>query len=226
MFTDQEAPSPSTAGWTEEVRRAYAERGIGTRLPRGGRTAIVVVDLIRGFTDPECAPGSNLDQVVSETAHLLDVARAKGSPVVFTSIAFDEADLQQLVWLRKMPALRELRQGSTWVELDPRLGHRSDEPVVVKKAASAFAGTELAVWLRDRKVESVLVCGATTSGCVRATVIDACALNYSTFVPRQCVGDRAEGPHEANLLDIDAKYADVLDVADAAELMQAQVRIP
>lgn len=208
------------ADWTRDVRAAYATRGIGERLGEAALPALVVVDLVRGFTDPGCPPGSDLDDVVGETARLLATARDSGAPVLFTSIAFDEFDLANSVWLRKMPAMRVLTEGSSHVDVDPRLDRRPGEPVIAKKAASAFTGTSLAASLRASGARSVVVCGATTSGCVRATVIDACAHNLPTFVPRACVGDRAREPHEANLLDIEAKYADVVETERASTLLK------
>lgn len=209
--------------WLDEVREGYAARGLGGRLQPGVRPAVVVVDLIRGFTDPACPPGSDLDAVVDATRQVLDVARAADVPVVFTSIAFTPAELDTTLWLVKMPAMRALRAGSEWVEVDDRLARRPDEAVITKRAASAFHGTDLAGRLAAAGADSLLLCGATTSGCIRATAIDACALGLPTFVPRECVGDRAAGPHEANLFDIDAKYADVVDLVDALVLLRASV---
>lgn len=212
----------STVQWIDEVRADYGARGLGGRLGPIARPAVIVVDLIRGFTDPTCPPGSDLDGVVAETRRVLDTARSEGAPVFFTTIVFDAIDVDTLVWLRKMPALAVLRLGTPWVEVDERLARRPDEPLVAKKAASAFSGTELAEALQTIGARSVLICGATTSGCVRATAIDACALNLPTYVPRECVGDRAAGPHESNLLDIDAKYADVIAVDEALGMLGAR----
>jgi nicotinamidase-related amidase len=156
-----------------------------------------------------------LDEVVGSTAGLLDRARQLGLPIYFTTIAFDDAELDTLMWLQKMPVLRALRSGTPWVEVDPRLAPRRGEPVVRKKAASAFFGTDLARVLRAAGVDALLICGATTSGCVRASAIDACAWGFPSRVVRECVGDRAPEPHEANLLDIDAKYADVISLETA-----------
>lgn len=205
--------------WLDDVRDRYAARGLGGRLRPGKRPAVVVVDLINGFTDPACPPGSDLGAVVAATRRVLDAARAAGAPVLFTSIAFGPDELDDTLWLVKMPAMRVLRQGSTWVEVDARLAPRADEPVLTKKAASAFHGTDLARRLSAAGVDSIVLCGATTSGCIRATAVDACALGLPTFVPRDCVGDRAPGPHEANLFDIDAKYADVVGLDDALALL-------
>jgi maleamate amidohydrolase len=209
--------------WLDEVREGYAARGLGGRLQPGVRPVVVVVDLIRGFTGPACPPGSNLDAVVDATRQVLDVARVADVPVVFTSIAFTPAELDTTLWLVKMPAMRALLAGSEWVEVDDRLARRPDEAVITKRAASAFHGTDLAGRLAAAGADSLLLCGATTSGCIRATAIDACALGLPTFVPRECVGDRAAGPHEANLFDIDAKYADVVNLVDALVLLRASV---
>ncbi|QNG55368.1 isochorismatase family protein [Pseudonocardia petroleophila] len=203
-----------------EVRERYTSGGLAGRLRPGARPAVVVIDLIRGFTDPTCPPGSDLDAVVGATRQVLDAARAATAPVLFTSIAFTPDELDSTLWLTKMPAMRVLLAESPWVTVDERLALRPDEPVVVKRAASGFNGTDLAARLDAAGADSIVLCGATTSGCVRATAIDACALGIPTFVPRECVGDRAAGPHEANLLDIDAKYADVTDLNHALELLR------
>lgn len=199
-------------GWIEAARRRYGQGGLAGRLEWGERPAVVVVDLVNGFTDPSCPSGSGLDEVVEHTASVLKAAGAAGVPVFLTTIAFTPEELDRLVWLRKMPAMRVLTEGSRWVEVDERLPVR--EPVIVKKAASAFNGTDLAGRLAAENADTLVVCGATTSGCVRATAIDACALGLRVFVPRECVGDREQGPHEANLLDIDAKYGDVVSVEE------------
>ncbi len=199
-------------GWIDLTRERYERGGLAGRLAWGERPAVVVVDLVNGFTDPSCPPGSDLDGVVARTAELVERATAAGVPVFFTTIAYTPEELDRLVWLRKMPALRVLAEGSPWVEVDGRLPVR--EPVIVKKAASAFAGTDLAGRLAAVKADTLVVCGATTSGCVRATAVDGCALDLAVFVPRECVGDREPGPHEASLLDIDAKYGDVVGVEE------------
>jgi nicotinamidase-related amidase len=118
-----------------------------------------------------------------------------------------------LAWLRKAPGLAILRHGSDAVALDPRLPRTSDDLVIRKVGASAFSGTHLASLLAARGVDTVVACGATTSGCLRATVVDAIQAGFAPVVPRQCVGDRAEPPHEAALFDLQEKYADVVDAA-------------
>lgn len=211
----------STPGWVADTHARYVRGGLAGRLRPGHRPAVVVIDLVGGFTDPEVATGAELDGVVAATRRLLDAARAATLPVLFTSIAFTPAEMDTTLWLAKIPAMRCLAVGSPLVEVDPRLAPRTAEPVVVKKAASGFHGTDLADRIAAAGADSILLCGATTSGCVRATAVDACALGLPTFVPRECVGDRAAGPHEANLLDIDAKYGDVIGL-DRALAMTAR----
>ena len=205
----------------EEAREVYARVGLGEAVTLGSRPAVLVVDFSCGFTDPECALGSELAAELGATRQLLEVARAKGLPVVFTTIGFEPGLKDGGLWLQKAPALAELQIGGRWVEIDPRLERREDEPVVLKKGASAFFGTNLAAILITQGVDSVVLCGATTSGCVRATAVDLLQLGWPTLVPRECVGDRARAPHEANLFDIQAKYADVVPLDEALAYLES-----
>jgi maleamate amidohydrolase len=192
--------------------------GFGQAAGVGERPAVVVVDLLRGFTDPACPLGAEMDAVVAATRALLDAARAAGVPVIFTTVVYDEANERAAsVFLRKVPALRVLRPGSEWVEVDPRLGRSDGEPVLAKAFASAFFGTPLAAMLAGH--DSLVVCGASTSGCVRATVVDALQHNLAPIVPRECVGDRWPAAHDASLFDIEAKYGDVMALDDVVEIL-------
>jgi maleamate amidohydrolase len=199
----------------EQARQVYARAGLGESVTLGSRPAVLVVDFSCGFTDPACALGSDLTAEVEATKRLLDAAREKGLPVVFTTIGFEPTLKDGGLWLQKVPALGELQVGGHWVDIDPRLEPQADETVIVKKGASAFFGTNLAAVLVSQQVDSVILCGATTSGCIRATAVDLLQNGWPTLVPRECVGDRARAPHDANLFDIQAKYADVVGL-DAA----------
>jgi nicotinamidase-related amidase len=199
----------------EEARRIYAEARLGESVTMGSRPAVLVVDFSCGFTDAECALGSDLSAEVAATSRLLDAAREKRLPVIFTTIGFEQSLKDGGLWLQKVPSLGDLQLGGRWVEIDPRLERRPEETVIVKKGASAFFGTNLAAVLISQRVDSVILCGATTSGCIRATAIDLLQHGFPTLVPRECVGDRAQAPHEANLFDIQAKYADVVPLEDA-----------
>ena len=198
-----------------QAREVYERARLGQTVRRGTRPAVLVVDFCCGFTDPACALGSELTPEVEATGRLLEAARANGVPVVFTTIGY-EANLKDVgLWLQKMPALAELELGGPWVEIDPRLERRDDETVVLKKGASALFGTNLAAILVAQGIDTVVLCGATTSGCIRATAVDLLQSGFPTLVPRECVGDRARAPHEANLFDIQAKYADVVSLDEA-----------
>jgi len=207
----------------EQVQQVYAAAGLGQSITLGSRPAVLVVDFSCGFTDPECALGADLTEPVEATRRLLDVARAKSLPVVFTTIGY-EANLKDGgLWLQKVPSLGDLQIAGRWVELDPRLEAREGETVVLKKGASAFFGTNLASILISQSIDSIILCGATTSGCIRATAIDLLQYGWPTLVPRECVGDRAQAPHEANLFDIQAKYADVVSLEEALAYVE---RVP
>jgi nicotinamidase-related amidase len=180
-----------------------------------------VVDLSRGFTEPQFATGADLSDVVAATSQLIQAAREVAAPVMFTTIAYEAADVDgACAWLRKAPGLGILREGSELVDIDPRLPRRDGDAVIAKKGASAFFGTHLAALLTALHVDTVVLCGATTSGCIRASAVDAVQAGFPVLVPRECVGDRAAGPHEANLFDIQAKYGDVVALDDALAYLE------
>jgi maleamate amidohydrolase len=201
----------------EQAERVYKQAGLGQSVTMGSRPAVLVVDFSCGFTDPECTLGADMTEQVEATKRLLDAARAKGLPIVFTTIGFEASLKDGGLWLQKVPHLGDLQLGGRWVEIDPRLEPREDETIVLKKGASGFFGTNLASILISQGVDSVILCGATTSGCVRATAVDLLQYGYPTLVPRECVADRAQAPHEAILFDINAKYADVVSVEEALD---------
>jgi maleamate amidohydrolase len=194
------------------VSDVYKRAGFGHPIVRGTRPALLVVDFSRGFTEPQFPTGADLTPAVEGTARLVEAVRAKGRPVLFTVISF-QANLRDAgAWKAKFPGASALVEGTPAVELDPRLPVTADDTVIVKKGASAFFGTSLAAILIAERVDTTIVCGATTSGCVRASVVDSMQHGFQTIVVRDCVGDRAQAPHEANLFDMEAKYADVIDL--------------
>lgn len=203
----------------EQARRIYETASIGRPIRRGDHPAVLVVDFNRGFTEPDYPTGADLAAEVAATADLVEVARTHGHPIVFTTIAFAPNLLDAGIWPQKMPGLSVLISGSAAVELDPRLGRLDADPLITKKGASAFFGTNLVAMLTAMGIDTLVLCGATTSGCVRASAIDALQNGYATLVPRECVGDRARAPHEANLFDIHAKYGDVIPVAEARDYL-------
>jgi len=186
----------------------------------GRRPALLLVDLIRGFTDPACPLGSQADSVVEANRVLLEGFRARHLPVIFTTVVYRNED-QAPVFRARLPALEVLKPGSPWVEVDNRLAPLPDEPLIEKHWASAFFKTGLDTMLRELGVDSLVVTGLTTSGCVRATAVDGLQYDYQVVVPRQAVGDRNADAHAANLFDMDAKYADVLNLEQVLCLLQS-----
>jgi len=205
----------------DEVARAtYRDRGLGGVQARGMHPCLVVVDLNRGFTDPSSPLRCDVEVAIPTVATLLDTARAHGVPCVFTTIEYDEAGLVVArPFLEKMPALAALRPGSGWTAIDERVAPVAGEPVLGKLFASAFWGTPLSSLLVAHRCDSMIVTGASTSGCVRATVVDALQHGLRVLVARDGVADRAAGPHAAALFDIQAKYGEVVETADALEAL-------
>jgi len=212
---------PSLDRSLDHAREIYSRSGIGGRVGIGERPAVLVVDLQNGFTDPTGPLGGNLDDVVAATASLLRTARMNRLPVAFTAVSFQEAHLDRLVWLRKMPGLASLIEGSHWCEIDDRVRPEANEPVYAKQAASAFFGTSLVAFLIAARVDSLIVTGCVTSGCVRASVVDAISWGFRTIVPEECVGDRAIAPHDSAIFDMDSKYADVVPLETVLQALAA-----
>ncbi len=182
-------------------------------LGLGELPALVLVDMIEGFTNPDCPLGCECDEVVEANARLLDAFRSRQLPVFFTTVVYRD-DSQARVFRARLPALNVLTPDSPWVRVDRRLEPAAGEIVVEKRWASAFHGTDLDARLRARSVDSLVVTGLTTSGCVRATAVDGLQYDYPVVIPREAVGDRNAEAHAANLFDLHAKYADVCSVAD------------
>ena len=204
----------------DRLREEFAAKGLGSRVGFGQRPALLAVDFITGFTDLRSPLAGDLDAQLAATNELLVPARAAGIPVIFSTVAYD-AELQEAgVWIRKIPANRWLVEGSEWTEVDKRLDQRAGETTLVKKYASCFFGTDLAARLVSRRVDTLIIAGCTTSGCVRATAVDACSYGFHTIVVEEAVGDRADLPHAASLFDIDAKYGDVVQLHEALSYLR------
>jgi maleamate amidohydrolase len=200
---------------------SYDASGLGGELGFGVRPAVVVVDLTLGFTDLACPLASDLDAEVAATRELLAAARAHDVSVVFLAMTIRADGFDGGVFVRKCPPLRMLTAGSRWTEIDPRLDPRPGEVVLPKTGASGFTGTPLKTLLTTWGVDTVLVTGATTSGCVRATVVDACMAGFIPVVVREAVGDRDPDQHRASLIDMAGKYADVRSLAEVLAYVEA-----
>jgi maleamate amidohydrolase len=182
-------------------------------LGLGKKPALIVVDMIKGFTDPECPLGCACPEVVAANADLLREFHSCGLPVYFTTVVYHRAD-QATVFRSRIDALNVLTPDSRWVQVDDRLDMQAGDELIEKQWASAFHKTDLDQRLRDRGVDSLVVTGLTTSDCVRATAVDGLQYYYPVVIPRDAVGDRNSDAHEANLFDLHAKYADVEALAD------------
>lgn len=202
----------------------FAQRGFGLTLGFGRSPALVVVDIIQGFTDPAMPLGANLDAQVAATNQLLAACRPQSVPVFFTTVSYDEPNLEDAgIWALKQRGAHTLRTGSAAVQLDPRLQALPADPVIVKKYASCFFGTDLLSRLVSRGIDTVFLAGCTTSGCIRATAVDAVQNGLRPMVVREAVGDRSPAAHEQSLFDLQAKYADVVAL-EAAVTFLAQAR--
>lgn len=210
--------------YDDQTHATYARASFGQRLALGDRPAVLVIDFQYGMTDPDSPAGADMTDAVENCRRILDTARAKGLLVIFTTTGW-ESNLEDAgLFVKKSPAAAaRLQVGTRWLAIDERLDIRDDELVIVKKYPSGFFGTPLSSILTTHRIDTVVLCGSATSGCVRATAIDLFSNGYPTLVPRDAVADRAAGPHEANLFDMDAKYVDVTASAEAIEYLQ---RVP
>ena len=219
-------PTPHDAigpEWTIDGADLYRHGGIGRRVGFGPRPAVLVVDLIRGCTvkDSPLPPLMDLDPVVDSTSKLLAAARDKELPVIFTTLGPYRDDMREVGPIAaKMPGMAIFTPGSEWAEVDPRLAMRPDEMLVFKKWQSAFFKTDLGPILIGMSVDTLIVVGCVTSGCVRATVTDAASNGYRVILPRECLGDRTPQIHEANLFDMNAKNGDVVSLAETLDHLE------
>ena len=198
----------------------YREQQFGGRVGFGGRPAVLVVDFFYGCTDPAYLGGGSVGDAVDQTAVLLPAARAAGAPIIYTVTQYRPDGLDAGFFGVKVPLLKLLQEGSKAVEVDSRVAPDPSDHIIIKKMASAFFGTPLQSLLASLGRDTLIVTGCTTSGCVRASVVDACSGGYRVIVPRECVGDRATRPHKASLFDMDAKYADVVGSADVLRYLE------
>ncbi len=204
--------------WGAETEEFYAARGFGTRVGFGSRPALLVIDMTLAFCDPSYKVGADLTPTIEAIAPLLEVSRASDIPVYYTTIAYRADGADGGVFVEKVPSLRELLlDDPATSEFDLRIAPADGDTVIAKKYPSAFFGTSLASMLVARGVDTLVLSGCSTSGCIRATAIDAVSNGYRVIVPAEAVADRVPGPHYANLFDIDAKYGDVLPLAEVLE---------
>lgn len=215
-MTEETSPSYEDA----QDAQGFAQGFAGSLVP-GARPALLVIDMMRAYYEegsPLCLPD---DASVHAAAELLTVARAAGVPVLHTVVSYGPDGVDGGVFLRKVPALRLLIGDSELGEPMPQVAPLPSEPVLVKQYASAFFGTTLASTLQFLGVDTVVILGVSTSGCVRASAVDALQHGFVPLVVREGVGDRESAVHDASLYDLQAKYAEVVSLADATAYLES-----
>lgn len=198
-----------TSDITENYRRAY-----GQRAGYGKRPALVLIDFVEGYFDPACDLYAGVEDALASALRIRAAARAQGLLVVLTRVEYHAQAIDGGRFFEKAKPLRYFLAGNPMGAWPGGLEPFADELVVTKQYASAFFGTSLASTLHSRGVDNVILTGLTTSGCVRATCVDATSHGFITTVVADACGDRHAAPHEANLFDMDAKYADIVSEAD------------
>lgn len=202
---------------SETASQIYARQGFGNRLGFGKRPALLVIDFVNGFADPDVLGGGNIPEAIENTAPLLDALRSKGLPVAFTRHVYADDGSDHGLFNIKLPTNNKLTVSSTLGQVVDELKPRDGELVLDKRYPSAFFGTHFATWLTTKGIDTLIVTGCVTSGCIRASVVDGMCLGFRPMVIEECVGDRAIAPHEANLFDIQQKYGDVIGKDQLAE---------
>jgi maleamate amidohydrolase len=199
----------------------FQQRGFGLKIGFGERPALLVIDMLKAFTNPQMMLGANLDNEVEAIKPLIAVAHERDIPVIFSTVIYNDVDLKDAgIWALKMKGVATLRGDSDGVEIDPRLDFRKTDSLLVKKYASCFFGTDLVSRLLSRRVDTLIIVGCTTSGCVRATAVDAVQTGLRPMVVREAVGDRSAAAHEQSLFDLNAKYADVVGLDETLQYMK------
>lgn len=189
------------------------------RLSFGKRPALLIVDFVMAYLDPASPLYAGVENALASNERLLAAARTAGIPVIFTNVVYQADGADGGLFYKKIPSLRVFLEGSPLGAFPPSLQPVDGERVISKQFASAFFGTSLAATLSEEGIDTLLITGLSTSGCVRATALDALQSGFAPFVVREACGDRHPAPHEANLFDLQAKYAEVVSEREACALL-------
>ena len=203
---------------------AYAVAGFDGHLPFGSTPALLIVDVVMAYLDPASPLYAGVEHALAANVALAAAARAAGVPVLFTRVVYGPGGVDGGLFYRKVPALKCFDAGSPLGAFPPTLQPEAGDTIVTKHYASAFFGTSLASTLTALRVDTVLVTGFSTSGCVRATALDALQHGFAPFVVREACGDRDPRPHDANLFDLQRKYAEVIGLDEAIALLGGDAR--
>lgn len=211
-----------TDGVSPSDAEFFRQRGFGLKIGFGERPALLVIDMLKAFTNPQMMLGANLDKEIEAIEPLLAMAHERDFPVIFSTVIYNDADLKDAgIWALKQKGVATLKGDSDGVEIDPRLEFRKSDSLLVKKYASCFFGTDLVSRLLSRRIDTLIITGCTTSGCVRATAVDAVQTGFRPMVVREAVGDRSAAAHDQSLFDLDAKYADVVSLEETLQYLRS-----
>jgi maleamate amidohydrolase len=205
----------------EELAAQMRERGMGQRMGAGRRPALIAVDFSQAFTSPDSPVGGDFSAEMAVTNTIVRAGRSIDMLAVYSVVKYQKNLRDSGAWYDKMPLGRATADGTKLVELDPQIACGEQDIVLPKKYPSVFFGTDLTTILQIHGIDTLIVTGITTSGCVRATVVDACSLGFRTLVVREGCADRHPLPHEANLFDMDMKYADVVTLEQTLEYLES-----
>lgn len=203
---------------SEDLAASYAGAFDG-HLQMGRKAALLIVDVVMAYLDPASPLYAHAESALASNERLVSVARARGVPVVFTNVEYQAGGADGGYFYRKVPALKAFLKGSPMGHFPASLTPQLQDIIVTKQYASAFFGTSLAATLHSMGVDTLFITGYSTSGCVRASALDALQYGFIPFVVRDACADRHPGPHEANLFDLQAKYAEVVSEDDACALL-------
>ena len=209
---------------SDELSLDYARAGFSGRLSFGARPALLVIDVVQAYTRKDSPLYAGVEDALAGNLRLIDAAREGGVPVIFTNVAYQADGRDGGLFYRKVPALKLFDVGSRFGAFCEGIAPRADEVVVTKQYASAFFGTSLASTLRAIGVDTVVLGGFSTSGCVRASALDALQSGFAPFLVREACGDRDARVQDANLFDLQAKYAEVVDESFAIDRLRTAGR--
>ena len=204
---------------TQDLSANY-KKVYDNRLGFGQRPALILVDFVQAYFDDNCALYAGVEDALASALRVREVARAAGIPVIYTNVTYREDGADGGVFFRKAPVLKNFIVGSPMGDWPLDLKPADGEFVISKQYPSAFFGTSLASTLHVMGIDTLIITGVTTSGCIRATCVDTMSHGFIPIVVADACGDRHEAPHEANLFDMNAKYADVVDEAEAIEYLK------
>ena len=203
---------------TQDLSANY-KQAYDNRLGFGQRPALILVDFVQAYFDKDCALYAGVEDALASALRVREVARAAAVPVIYTNVVYKEDGSDGGVFFKKAPVLENFIAGNPMGGWPADLLPADDELVISKQYPSAFFGTSLASTLQDMSIDTLIITGVTTSGCIRATCVDTMSHGFTPIVVEDACGDRHESPHAANLFDMNAKYADVVSEAEAIEYL-------